>query len=503
MMKFLPVPSAILCLFLFAPLAHAGDNVVGTTTYFESYNAVIESCVRIVPIPGGEYDRGDINDEADLCEIDIYSPKVAICPKIWSTSAAVVVYDISAGKFEDERRDFQSLICVGGKVAKYVADGVLAKLKFTINQATTSSTFSTSSLLYYHLSRYFDLSLEVPVAVWRNMDAQILLSEVAAGGVIYTNNNNQKVMINAAWHTLVDLINDPSTYVREGSFGIPADTLTSDGDKVYGAFLDASGTNWGRELNRSAASTWSAENYIDLQLTPEFIALSTDAPIGEAIDFGLIVGTAGLSDEDKLAAVLTPQQLAFSMRDLSEVLLIDYIMSQQDRMGNVDYKAYYYWTDNGFVARETVKGSKPGKGGIPEDAVLILRMELNDNDAGGRYEYDNRTMLFGVLEQLRHFDAKTYRLLLEFNADLQAKGPVHTWLTNSLGLRASKVQHIVDNTALATGILQTACEAGSLRFDLSPKQFFANGFVRDDLQACTLAGTQVQNFETTPTPIGQ
>ena len=173
------------------------------------------------------------------------------------------------------------------------------------------------------------------------------------------------------------------------------------------------------------------------------------------------------------------------MRDLSEILLMDFIMTPQDRLGNIDFNAYYYWTNNGFVARETVKGSELGDGKVPEDAVLILRAELNDNDTGGRYEYDNLTMLAGVLEQLRHFDAKTYRLLMKLNADLQSEGPIHAWMSNSLGLRTSKVQQIVDNTALAAGILQSTCETGALRFDLDPKQFFANGYASEDVQPCT------------------
>ncbi|MCK4862081.1 MAG: hypothetical protein KAS85_09245 [Rhodobacteraceae bacterium] len=115
-MKLLPSSAAILCL-LFATTAKAGDAVLGAETAFESYYGTVEKCVRILPVPGGEYDKGDIKEETELCELDFYSHELVLCPKIWSTSAAVVVYDISSGQFEGERRSFQELVCAGGIVA--------------------------------------------------------------------------------------------------------------------------------------------------------------------------------------------------------------------------------------------------------------------------------------------------------------------------------------------------------------------------------------------------
>lgn len=327
------------------------------------------------------------------------------------------------------------------------------------------------------------MSVKVPVAVWRSVDARVLHTEVALGGIALTENNNLLILNNTAWHRLVEIIENPSSYeyYRE-----PEDILTTDGEKVFGPLLDASGRNYGPELNSSLNSAWTATEYDDLQRTPAFIALASDTPLSEAIALGLREGTSTLSAEQIQAAVLSPKQLAFSMRDLIDILLIDSIMAQQDRLGNIDYKAYYYWINNGFIARETVKGSAPGDGKVPVDATLILRMMLNDNDAGGLYDNDNQTVLFGMLERIHHFDAKTYRLLMELDADFQSGGPIHTWLFNSLGLRESKVQMIVDNTALAAKILRATCEAGTLRFDLEPKQFFATDYVTPDTQSCTI-----------------
>ena len=80
----------------FAGSAAASDAVRGVETTFTSPNGLIERCVRIAPIPGGDYSNGDLEDEAAYCAIDFYSDGVALCPKTWSTSPGTMVYDCLA-----------------------------------------------------------------------------------------------------------------------------------------------------------------------------------------------------------------------------------------------------------------------------------------------------------------------------------------------------------------------------------------------------------------------
>jgi len=230
----------LLAASLFAMLAlpvQATDAVIGQTTEYLGYNGVPEACVRITPLPSAEYDADDLTDEAALCDLDAYSPDVALCPKIWSTSAAIVFYDISEGKFKGDRTGFQTTICAGGKIAKYVAKDQIARLKFSINQATTSAVFTPSSLLYYHFSRYFGFGTTVPVAVWRSIDKSVLLNEVALGGKALTAVQDNLAMNHAAWNTLVAAIAQPESYEIPGNYGTAADFLTSDGDAAYGKSL--------------------------------------------------------------------------------------------------------------------------------------------------------------------------------------------------------------------------------------------------------------------------
>lgn len=240
-----------------------------------------------------------------------------------------------------------------------------------------------------------------------------MLGEIALGGVALTENNANLERINTGWHTLVDIINDPSSYIGSDTYGGgPQDLISTDGDTVYGALLDGSGQSYGPELDRSIDTPWSVETYDELQMTPTFRALSSDAPLDMAISFGRSQTLGNFPEKQDQAENFSPQQLAFSMHDLSEVLLIDYIMSQKDRLGNIEYKPYFYWLDNGHVMRAEANGRTAGEGKVPEDAVRILRMRLNDSDMGGREEYTNRTELFGMLEKLLWFEIKAQRVIL-------------------------------------------------------------------------------------------
>ena len=107
----------------------ASDAVIGTETTFQSPNGLAERCVQIAPIPGGQYSDGDVKDEAAFCQIDLYAPDIALCPKTWSTSPGMMIYDVSAGNYAMDRTGFERNACAEGKSAKSLANGDLAKFK--------------------------------------------------------------------------------------------------------------------------------------------------------------------------------------------------------------------------------------------------------------------------------------------------------------------------------------------------------------------------------------
>ena len=469
---------AALAAIFAAGTACASDAVLGDVTEFTSPNGLTERCVRIAPIPGGDYSEGDLKDEAAFCAIELYSPDVALCPKTWSTSPGTMVYDITAGNYAGDRAAFERNACKEGKSASDLAKGDLAKFKMTMNAEGTSGTYSASPLLYYHFSRYFDMDVMVPVTVWRSMDATQHASEVARPGLSISGTRTSARMNHNGWQHLVDAERDPASYS-------PTDDLfTADRKQVYGILILSPGHRYGSEVNGTRKSGWGKGQNMDFQETPPFLALRSDRPLAEAIAEGLREGRKDSQINRDLGPDVPDQQMAYWMREISELVLLDFMFSQQDRVGNIDFTPYYYWIEDGDLKHRKAKHHEPADGTIPAGAILIRRTNLNDNDAGGRKAYANFAKSTQMLEKLRHFDGKVYRRLVALNADLQAQGPIHQWLSTSLGLKPEEVEQVVKNTALATGILQDSCRAGRLIFDLNPKEFFLTGAVSPEDVPC-------------------
>ena len=171
--------------------------------------------------------------------------------------------------------------------------------------------------------------------------------------------------------------------------------------------------------------------------------------------------------------------MAYWMREISEIVLLDFILSKQDRVGNIDFETYYYWAEGGKVERKRAKDRQAGDGEVPDHAILLKRTMLNDNDAGAKVEYANFAKSTGMLESLRHFHAGTYRQLMTLDADLQSRGVLYHYIASTFGLDDAQVGQIVRNTSLAAGILRELYLWGDLRFDLDPEEFFIEGEVTE------------------------
>lgn len=470
--------SALLALVLLTSVARGDDSVTGIETTFTSPNGVTERCVRIAPMPGAAYSKDDLKAEASLCAIDLYDPAVAVCPKTWSTSPGMVVYDIKSGPYQGDRRGFEQRACPEGKEAKDLSAGDLAKFKPTMNAKGTSGTFSASPLLYYHLSRYLGTDIGVPPAVWRSMDRKMHLSEVARPGQALSGHSHSSGMNRAGWSKLVEADQDPAAYS-------PTDELyTTDRSALYGVMLLSKGSRYNSEFNGTRASGWGEGQNYDFQATAPFLALRVQKPLAQAAAEGLAEALKDPQIKRDMAKDTDPRQIVFWMRDLTEIVLLDFILSQQDRVGNIDYVERWYWAENGATSSRKAVPHGQETDPLPAGAVRLKRTHLNDNDAGGRVEYANFAKSTGMLDDIFHYPAPLYRRLLALEADFAVEGPLHAYLRSSFGLTDRQFAQLVKNTNLAAATLRSQCEAGAIMFDLDPESFFLFGNVTPETVDC-------------------
>ena len=459
------------------PSLAAASLPQGEMTTYTSPGGIAEQCIALHPMPGGSYDADDTRQEQFYCEINFYNHNTALCPKIWSTSPGTLIYDLAKSPYAGAVSHFEQNQCRQQKNLQKRHVEKLAKFKTTMNDKGTSGTFATASLLYYHFSRYFDTAVHVPVSVYRSIDRKRHLQRVTRNGAAWSSHNK---MLHAGWQILAASEKNPSLYHPEDEL------FTADRKAVHGILLNSLGHRYNAEVNGSRASGWGKGQNFDFQKTAPYLALRSEKPLLDAIAYGLHTARRDNKLNRDMGRDISREQMVYWMTELTEITLLDFIFNQQDRIGNIDYIPYWYWQDKGKLHRTKAQGRKKK---LPSELVdkqplLLLRTQLNDNDAGGRLSYINFTKKTKMLEKQRHYRAATYKKLLRLNHDFTEQGELYHYLNTTFGLAKKQVANIVQNTADATRILQQSCREGKLRFDLDPDAFMHTGKVKQEQVNC-------------------
>ncbi len=452
-------------LILLTQIGIAQAQVRGQLVPHASPNGVQENCVIVAPMPEGHFSQEDRDLEKRYCAIDLCRGDHALCAKTFSTSPGTLIYDISGGSYRGDARGFEASQCYNGKRHKSGASGDPISYKMTMNAQGTSATFATSSVLYYQFSRYLHAYTHVPVSVFRGMDRREHLDRVSRHGLKHASAAQNR----AGWMVMVEAEKHPESYPA------PNELFNNDRSQVYGVLLEPRGKRYSAEVNGTRESGWGEGQSRDFQETAPFRALRSSLPLFQAIEAG--TDHAWRSTKLRKAMKKRPStaQMIYWMQELTEITLLDFIFSQQDRVGNIDYLKYWHWVENGRVKRARAQGKKAPGHLAGHNPVLLKRTQLNDNDAGGHYSYSNFTKKTQMLEKIRHYNAGTYRRLMRLDADLASGGTLHAYLKDNFGLTKRQFDMLVKNTHLAAGILRETCRRGELRFDLDPDDYLATG----------------------------
>jgi len=450
--------TAAVAVFVLFPALALGAPVKGEVNEFTAPSGLNEQCIRIEPFPGAHYSKHDLKREKGYCQLDMY--QLALCPKLWSTSPGTILYEIDADSFGGDVGQFEKQHCASGHHAKAAALDKVASFKSSVNDRDTSATYAPSSWVYYHLSRFLDTNTQVPVAVYRSMDASEHHNRVVLPALDITAGHRNLRMLAAGWRFL-DQVESGG-----GSAASARAALTDEKRQVFGVMLDNKGDRYGPEFNGTRESGWGVGQNLDFQQTAPFLALRSALPVEEAAKQAIHDARKNPRMATKLPADTPLTQVIFWMQDVAEIALLDYVLGQQDRIGNIDFSWRWYWLDEGRLESSAAHGTTPPDSMKPFQPVRLRRSAINDNDAGVRRGYANFAKKSGMLDGLRHYPPGLYQKLGRLVADLAADGPARTWLVESAGLSSKEAAAIATRATEAFSKLKSDCESGALKLDI-------------------------------------
>jgi hypothetical protein len=445
--------------------------VQGEVTEFRSPSGVVEQCIRIADFPGARYSRHDRKDEALYCALDF--AQLALCPKLWSTSPGTILFEIDG----DDYAGFERQNCADGHHATQAARSHPANLKMSVNSRESSATYAPASWVYYHLSRYFDTQTYVPVAVYRSIEVAEHNRRVTKPALAIVGDSRRLRMLAAGWRALDAIETGADTSAAAAA------VLTDGGRQAFGVLIDSKGDRYGAEFNGTRESGWGAGQNHDFQQTAPFIALRDPRPVAEAAKAAISEARENPRMAKDLAADTPVEQVVFWMQEVTEITLLDYILGQQDRIGNIDYNWRWFWIEDGKLESRWAH-EKEAPADIAGFAPVRLRQSaINDNDAGVRPGYADFAEKTHMLEDLRHYNPGLFQRLGRLAADFAAQGPAYQWLTASAGLSQREAETIARRTGQAFALLQADCRSGQLKLDLEAARTLVPAGLSDDGQA--------------------
>lgn len=401
-----------------------------------------EVCIIPQKIAGGKYTEKDIKNEIALCDSDVNgaTQNIAICGKTTSTNPGVEFFTIPTGmtaaqveakncilgKTEDPKNEFN-------KVAKY--------------KNSTSCSYTPAILSYYHLSRYLGHVNQVPVAVLRTMDLKRHI-QVGNKTMAYLKSKGQAGdTIGLTWGSLLKFLN-------QGAASQKKDVLfTDDIQQTYGA-LSKNPKNeekYSELYNGGATQDVRAVNFRDKNPVYKMLKSgdSTKSFIGGSMD-------------------QTGLQKFVQMKNVADMIVLDTVLSQEDRFGNLHFTEVYYYIENNQVMKES--SMKPEEIAAKK-AIKVKELMMKDNDCG--VNRTNHLKNARLLEGIRHINPETYSQLQKLNLSL-ATEEAKTFFRRETMMTEKDFELFRTNVAYAAGTLKKNCQSSSLKLDLDLDSQYAN-----------------------------
>ena len=419
---------------------------VSTAKFAVPGKSTQEICIVPKRLAFADYRKSDEKKEQELCKYNFYvssgttdsSGAVIVCPKMSSTSAGVLLYSVPEGQTKSALQTAAKCVAIE---AKNRPKGVkqIAKFKQTDDDRTCTST--SSILGYYHVSRALGDIAQVAPAVIRTMDFDQhdkIVRQALSISKIARNRSLRK-----SWSNF--------TGYRSGSSRNPASLFTIDNIQVFGALV-------AKDHDTAPYREWvtsSGSGQTNIGAVSAYRDVTNTQPAAK------IIGSRNFTQA-------TAQRL-LAMRDMSEMLLIDTLMQQNDRTsgGNIAFSTEVVYLDGGNF--KTGKSDKKVPPGAPHFAVK--RLHLVDNDCG-LIEGPGKIVKQGYLNRVNHMHPKTYVGLMQL-ADKWESGPsVKTFFQTEALFSVGQISSFGKILLKARDVLRAKCKASSHFLDLDMDDYF-------------------------------
>ncbi len=416
-----------------------------------------ELCI-IPKKPGGAYSPDDVKDEKKLCNFNFESETpgepVALCPKTSSTNPGIYVNKLD-----------------GKTKAEVEAGGCRTSKVGTFKQSVTCS-YTGSIIGYYHLSRLLGGIASVPVAVGRTMDLEKHKAMVERGIVAAKPVDGPGFDVYDGWVQFKAWDARPQTAPRT------AQVYTSDFMQIYGAFQDNAKDNGRHPLLRTAGGAAGLNQFLG---GSAFKAVSESTPLAQRF-------RGGAADAASLQGLILA-------KDAADMVLMDELLSQQDRYGNIESQAFKVFEEGGRLKKVRLdrQDEDQDRAETPIDrpdlpGVIVHELLLRDNDCGVSKTNINAQANggAGVVSRLAHMSSRTYKHFQWLAAEIaKPNSDVQNVFAKESFFTPTDLTNVTQQARKLASTLKSRCESGALALDADLRDHVAGRI--PGREACGLA----------------
>ncbi len=415
-----------------------------------------ESCWISPHFPMGIYSDKDSEKEQELCNIDLYnSPQFAICPKLNHTNPGIEIYSIPS---EISKKSFERKQCYLDSKKRAPESKKIAKYK-----VSSSCSYSPAPLLAYHLSRILGNILQVPQAVRRS----VITATYNKQANLALDHLNSSLLIAKTWTVLQSQLDSPESNIRS-HYILSNDLQTTVGSLIKNSDND---NDWNELMvGKDKSQIERAQLFMQLPLYQQ---------LGQADDISSSIGQQWNNNN---------VQKLQTLGDISDMLLFDYLMQQEDRFYNIAYSEHWLQKapQNNQIQFISKKEYEQNQLANNPEIFKIQKMMLKDNDCALATEkgVSRRNIVdqMHMLDYVKHIKQSTYKKILNLNNMLNSSDKTmreqssqfNKLCTEELMMTATDLTYLRKRISNLSAKLKTACEQKSLKLDLDLEYHFAN-----------------------------